>query len=124
MVKVRIDRKPWVLAVFGRLTTTVLASEALTLSGLSCAMSVKRKAGDLLSLMARWIEYTTSSAVIGLPLASFWPVLSLKVMSKVEPVSLMSQLWARAGLMVARSAPSNLTGVPSALLVNKRQPTQ
>src|SRR3981081_855478 len=115
MVKVRIDRKPWVLAVFGRLTTTVLASEALTLSGFSCAMSVKRKAGDLLSLMARWIEYTTSSAVIGLPLANFWPVLSLKVMSKVEPVSLMSQLCARLGLIVARSAPSNLTSVSYAL---------
>src|SRR5439155_9553451 len=55
-VKVRIERKPCGLEVLGMLTTTVLPSVALMLSGLSPAMSVKRKAGDLLSLMTRWSE--------------------------------------------------------------------
>src|SRR6266511_1414933 len=102
-VKVRIERKPWGLAVFGMLTTTVLASVALMFSALSPAMSVKRKAGDLFSLMTRWSEYTTSSAVRALPLANFTPDLSLKVTSHVEPASLGSQLVARLGLMLARS---------------------
>jgi len=60
-----------VLAVFGRLTTTVLGSEAFTLSAFSCAMSVKRKAGDLLSLMARCIEYTTSVGGDRVPTGNF-----------------------------------------------------
>ena len=111
MVKVKIDRKPCGLAVFGRLTTTVLGSVALMLSALSCAMSVNRKAGDLFSLMARWKEYTTSSALSALPLANLPPDLSLKVTSQLAPLSLMSQLCARLGLMVERSAPSNFTRV-------------
>src|SRR5438445_1101812 len=119
IVKVKIERKPCGLAVFGRLTTTVLGSVALMLSVLSCAMSVKRKAGDLFSLMARWNEYTTSSAVSALPLANLAPDFSLKVMSQVAPLSLMSQLCARAGLMVERSAPSNFTSVSYALWASR-----
>src|SRR5439155_465237 len=70
-----------------------------------------RKAGDLFSLMARWKEYTTSSALSALPLANLPPDLSLKVTSQLAPLSLMSQLCARLGLMVERSAPSNFTRV-------------
>src|SRR3954471_3448890 len=110
-VNVRIERKPCGLEVFGMLTTTVLASVALTLLSFRPAMSVKRNAGDLLSLMTRWIEYTTSSAVSVLPLANFTPDLSLNVMSHVEPASLGSQLVARLGLRFERSDPSNLTRV-------------
>src|SRR3989440_5089985 len=40
-------------------------------------------------------------------------------MSNVEPVSLMSQLCARPGLMVARSAPSNLTSVSYVLCASR-----
>src|SRR2546428_4544700 len=119
IVKVRIERKPCGLAVFGRLTTTVLGSVALMLSVLSCAMSVKRKAGDLFSLMARWNEYTTSSAVSALPLANLAPDFSLKVMSQVAPLSLMSQLCARLGLIVERSAPSNFTSVSYTLWASR-----
>src|SRR5947207_7070183 len=100
IVKVRIVRKADALAVFGRLKTTVVGSVALTLSAFRPAMSVKRNAGDLFSLIARWTEYTTSSAVRALPLANFCPDLSLNVMSFVDPVSLMSQLVARPGLIV------------------------
>src|SRR5438445_5198630 len=119
IVKVKIERKPCGLAVFGRLTTTVLGSVALMLSVLSCAMSVKRKAGDLFSLMARWNEYTTSSAVSALPLANLAPDFSLKVMSQVAPLSLMSQLCARLGLIVDRSAPSNFTRVSYTLWASR-----
>src|SRR2546425_4546072 len=119
MVKVKIDRKPCGLAVLGSVTTTVLGSEALMLSALIEAMSVNRKAGDLLSLMARWNEYTTSSAVSALPLANLAPDFSLKVMSQVAPLSLMSQLCARLGLMVERSAPSNFTRVSYTLWASR-----
>src|SRR3989442_14874571 len=119
MVKVKIDRKPCGLAVFGRLTTTVLGSVALMLSALSCAMSVNRKAGDLFSLMARWKEYTTSSGLGALPLANLAPDLSLKVTSQLAPLSLMSQLCARLGLMVERSAPSNFTRVSYTLCARR-----
>ena len=110
-VKVRIERKPCGLEVLGMLTTTVLPSVALMLSGLSPAMSVKRKAGDLLSLMTRWSEYTTSSAVSGLPLVNFTPLFNLKVISHVEPASFGSQLVASPALIVERSDPSNRTSV-------------
>ena len=56
IVNVRMMRNVWVLDVFGTLTTTVEGSVALMLSGLSPAMSVKRNAGDLFSLIARWNE--------------------------------------------------------------------
>src|SRR6267143_3181837 len=69
--------------------------------------------------MARWTEYTMSSAVSGLPLANLTPDLSLNVMSFVLPASLMSQLVARLGLMVARSVPSNFTSVSYTLCVAK-----
>src|SRR5438132_11564829 len=82
-------------------------------------MSVNRNAGDLLSLSTRWNEYTTSSAVIALPLANFAPERSLNVMSHCVPESLISQLCARAGLMVERSAPSNFTSVSYALWASR-----
>src|SRR5438270_9954822 len=52
---------------------------------------------------------------MGLPLANFAPLLSLKVTSHVDPESLISQLCARPGFTVERSAPSNLTRVSYAL---------
>src|SRR5439155_5637813 len=119
MVKVSTARNPCGLAVLGRLITTVDGSVALMLVSLICAMSVKRKAGDLFSLSTRWNEYTTSSAVIALPLANFAPDRSLKVMSHSVPESLISQLCARAGLMLERSAPSNFTSVSYALWASR-----
>ena len=54
-------------------------------------MSVSKNAGDLFKSTARPHEYTTSSAVTGLPLAKVALAFSLKVTASMSPSSLDSQ---------------------------------
>ncbi len=84
MLLVRTARNAPGLAVLGRLICTVSGSTAVTLSAVSPATSVNRNAGGgggwIVS--SRLKEYTTSSAVMGLPLANLLPGWSLKVSSQ------------------------------------------
>src|SRR5258708_16515915 len=77
MVLVSTDRNPPGLAVLGILKTTVSGSIALTLSVIRPPTPVIRKAGELLIAITRLIDHTTSSAVMGLPLANLLPGCSL-----------------------------------------------
>lgn len=95
---------------FGSVTTTVLASGAVKLVAALSAVKpwvFRNEACARFSVISRFSDQTTSSAVTGFPEAKVAPSRRWKVI--VDPSAAMSQLSARSGLTFERSLASSVT---------------